>query len=381
MNKRIAIVTPTFPPYRGGIGRVAEMDAVQLAELGYVVNVYAPNRSAVAAPGAPFVLRRLPAWFRIGNAAFTPAVGRLLHENDAVILHYPFYGGAEFCLRRGAGQGKLLVTYHMDTVGRGLKSAFFRFHRALVLPRLIAAADKVIVTSTDYARTGYLKPFIDKVPEKFTELPPSVDIRRFRPGPKSAGLLTHHGIANGRRVIVFLGGLDKAHYFKGVSRLILAMTSRALSDACLVIVGEGSERREFRAYADRLGLGSRVIFAGGVGDEELPAYLRLGDVFAFPSIDRSEAFGIAALEALASGIPVVASDLPGVRTIVRDEVTGYLSVPGSAASVSMRLAALLGDEAIRRRMGQAGRELATKGYSDEARRERWRAIMGETIGT
>lgn len=375
MPHKIAIITPTFPPYRGGIGKVAEMDAIQLAGLGHEVHVYAPNRGATAGPDAPFSLHRLPAWFHVGNAAFAPAVGRLLAAHDTVILHYPFYGGAEFCLHRRPGEGRLFVTYHMDTVGTGLKRAFFRLHRRLVLPRLIRAADKVIVTSVDYASTGFLRPFLDAMPEKFTELPPSVDIRRFRPGPKPVGLMEHHGISRDERVIVFLGGLDKAHYFKGVTRLLLAMTAGPLMGARLVIVGEGSERHGFREYADRLGLGTRVIFAGGVSDEELPAYLRLGDVFAFPSLDRSEAFGIAALEALATGVPAVASDLPGVRTIVRDDVTGFVSVPGSASSLAMRLTSLLGDEAARRRMGAAGREMAEKSYSDEARRERWRIIL------
>jgi glycosyltransferase involved in cell wall biosynthesis len=174
---------------------------------------------------------------------------------------------------------------------------------------------------------------------------------------------------------LFVGGLDKPHYFKGVPKLLLAMTASALKDARLIIVGDGCLRPGFEAYARKIGVSGRTIFAGSVAEEELPAYYRLADAFAFPSLDRSEAFGIAALEALASGVPVVASDLPGVRTIVRDGETGRLAVPGSASSLAAGLGEILADEALRHRLGAAGRAMVERHYAEESGRERWKRLL------
>jgi glycosyltransferase involved in cell wall biosynthesis len=180
-------------------------------------------------------------------------------------------------------------------------------------------------------------------------------------------------------VITLVGGLDKAHYFKGVPTLLRAIASTDLSDTRLVIVGQGDLRPKYEEYARQLGVAGRVIFAGSVSEDELPAYHRLGDVFAFPSVDQSEAFGIAALEALACGVPVVSSDLPGVRTIVREGETGLRVPAGSASALAAALVRMLGNEDMRRTMGAAAREMAVKEFSLESRQAKLGKIVNEML--
>src|SRR5262245_34520569 len=135
MSVRIAIITPVFPPQRGGIGRVAETDARQLSALGFDVTVCAPvlapapqteaEREAVC-EAAPYKLRKVPALFRHGYAALSPLAGAMLHEYDAVLLHFPFFGTAEplglwrmlQSPRSRRKHAKLLIEYHMDVAGR-----------------------------------------------------------------------------------------------------------------------------------------------------------------------------------------------------------------------------------------------------------------------
>src|SRR6188474_3508828 len=95
MTRSVAIVTPTFPPYRGGMGKVAELDARQLALLGLDVHVYAPSSVGDDDERAPYARHRMPPLFRYGNAAFVPSVAGLLDKYALVLLHYPFFGGAE----------------------------------------------------------------------------------------------------------------------------------------------------------------------------------------------------------------------------------------------------------------------------------------------
>src|SRR5262249_47181729 len=126
--------------------------------------------------------------------------------------------------------------------------------------------------------------------------------------------------------VFFLARLDRTHYFKGLHLLIDAVAR--VPDAVLVVGGDGEWRAQYEARA-RDSLGERAHFVGDVPDEALPAHYRAADVVASPSVDRTEAFGLVILEALACGTPVVASRLPGVRTLVDEGRTGYLVEPGN----------------------------------------------------
>lgn len=371
MAARIAIVTPTYPPYRGGIGKVAAQDAAQLRALGYDVDVYVPAKDS----GDGTVALRESV--RYGKAAFVPGVTKVLRKYDLILLHYPFFGGAEplACAKRLFGGGKLVVVYHMDVVGKGPLKRLFSAHTALCMPRILRIADAVIVTSLDYAEHGNAKRSFDRYREKFHALPPSVDSARFSPGTKPKELLERYGIGTDEQVILFVGGLDAAHYFKGIPSLLSALTASELMKARLVIVGDGDRRAGFERIAKDLGIDRRVTFAGSVSEDALPSHYRLADVFALPSVDKSEAFGIAALEALSSGIPVVASDLAGVRTIVRDGVTGRTVRPGSVSALIGAIKGLLEDEGTRKAYGRNARQMVEEGYTDAERQQRLGDIL------
>lgn len=386
-DKSIAIVTPVFPPYRGGIGKVAQEDAAQLAALGFDVTVYVPvprgGKAVPIADGAPYRVVQTKPFVRYGLGALMPGYASLLKTHDAVLLHYPFYGGAEpLWLGKMLGFGrsrrsKLITTYHMDVVGAGWLGAYMGWHSRIWMPRIIWRSDKVLVTSFDYARNGLLAEPFGSAPQKFGELPPSVDVQRFSPGLKSAELLARYGLRADEKVVVQVGGLDQAHYFKGVPYLLEALSDARLAGVRAVIVGEGDLRATLEARARELGVAERVTFAGSVPEAELPDHYRLADVFAFPSIDKTEAFGIAALEAAACGVPIVASALAGVRTVARDGINGLLVPPSKPESLAAAIADLLTGDVRREVMGSAGRKIAVEEYSDEARLARWKTLLTE----
>ena len=350
-KKRVAVVSPVYPPYRGGIGALARLDAEHIGALGYEVDVYAPGQ------------RGFRPWFRYGNAAFVPALFWLTRRYDVVVLEYPFFGGAEFvALGRRVFGGKLILSYHMDVVGRGLLGRFFAWHRRWVFPFVCASADRVLVTSDDYARESFLA---DRACAS-TVLAPSVDTDFFSPRQK---------MVDAEKTIVFVGGLDSAHYFKGLSVLLRAMCARVLVSAKLIVVGDGNCRAEYESFARAHGLGDRVRFAGNVAQSDLPAQYRMGDVCVFPSVDRSEAFGLVALEAMACGVPVIASNLAGVRTIVRDGMTGLLVIAGSSSALAEKLAAILDNDAGREEMASAARKMVEEEFVPARRIARWKEIL------
>jgi phosphatidylinositol alpha-mannosyltransferase len=130
-------------------------------------------------------------------------------------------------------------------------------------------------------------------------------------------------------------------------------------DAVLVVAGDGEERT---AAADLPAeIRRRVVMLGNVAHDELPPYHAACEVFA-GSARRNESFGIVLVEAMAAGLPVVASDIPGYREVVRDGVEGLLVPPSDPVALAAALREVLDDPALAARLGAAGRERA-RSYS------------------
>jgi len=364
---KVLQITPVAPPEKAGMANAAGGIYESTSALGLDV-------SLVAAIGDSTVKglksRRLPG---LGFLAFTPAIVRLAKEADIIHLHYPCFGNAfmvSLAYRLGA-KAPLVVSYHMDAVGRGLRRPVFWFHRRFIAPAFLRRAAKIAVASRDYAANSLLGRHPELM-EKVVEIPFGVDTGRFRPprtphpvapppylGEGSLPLPRTgeggHRPGEGRNIL-FVGALDEQHYFKGLNVLMAALAD--VPDAKLTVVGGGGLLEHYRGAARRLGLSGRVDFVGRASDEELPEYHRRADVFCVPSVDRSEAYGIALLEAEASGLPCVTTALPGVRSVVHDGETGILVKPNDPAALAAALKRLLGDDVLRGKMGEAARAFA-----------------------
>ncbi|MBI2644965.1 glycosyltransferase family 4 protein [Candidatus Uhrbacteria bacterium] len=384
---KIAEVSPVFPPYRGGIGMVCYENARMATELGHTVDVYTPyyahlrkkiqhNQSA-----GGIRVHRLRPFFSYGNAAALPQLFWRLRKADLIHLHYPFLGAEiPILLLSVLFKKRFFLTYHMDLVGTGQLKNFFRWYTAFFLPSLIRRASRICVTSVDYARNSYVRQFLDANPLKFFELHNCVDVRVFFQKEKKKELLGKHEISPQDKVILFVGSLDRAHYFKGVMYLLEAFeqivhTSQLPLALKLVIVGDGNMRQRYQNLAAQLQIETKVVFVGSAKEAELPDYYALADVLVLPSVDSSEAFGIVLIEAFACGKPVIASNLPGVRSVVEDSVDGYLVEPRDVNDLAIKIYAIISDSDRARIMGQAGLEKAKKIYSFEAIKKKFSDIL------
>jgi glycosyltransferase involved in cell wall biosynthesis len=358
---KIAIVTPTFPPYAGGIGNVAAFNAKELVKLGHQVTVFTPFYKQVKEEFSDLNIKRIPPLFKYGNAAFVPALSWMLEGFDIIHIHYPFFGGAEVVWlhkRKFKKQAaKIVLHYHMDVVGQGMTKLFFKLHRMFILPRIVKMANKVIFTSMDYGNSSYLAQMAKKNPNKFIEVPNGVDSNNFVPEAKDEKFLAKHEINLDEKIILFVGGLDKAHYFKGIEYLIEAVSR--LRDAeykwRLLIVGEGDLKEYYISLINQFRLESKTIFAGYVPNEDLPKYYNLADVAVLPSVDKSEAFGLALVEAMSCGKPVIASNLPGVRSVVTEKLNGLLVEPKNSDDLAAKINFFLSNPGEAYEFGKAGR--------------------------
>jgi glycosyltransferase involved in cell wall biosynthesis len=361
---KVLQITPVAPPQHSGMANAA-------GEIYKATSANGADVSLVTAFGDSTVKSlksyRVPG---AGLLAFSPAIIRLMKNADIVHLHYPCFGNAllvSWAYRLGA-KAPLVVSYHMDAVGRGLRRPIFWFHRCFIAPFFLRRAVKIVVASRDYAANSLLGKH-PKLMEKVVEIPFGVDTERFHP-PASRMI--------GMKRVLFVAALDEQHYFKGLNVLLASLAD--VPEAKLTVVGGGSLLEHYRAEARRLGIAERVEFAGRVSDEELPEYHRRADVFCAPSVDRSEAYSIASLEAEASGLPCVATMLPGVRSVVHDGETGLLVKPNDPIALASALKKLLGDDALRSKMGENARTFALTRTWPEAGK-RYLEIYNEIIRT
>lgn len=361
---RLAHITATFPPYYGGTGQVCYHNVLELAQRGHKVTVF----TAAYPPGdfaypATLQVRRLPVALRVGNAPLLPGLAQLRHY-DLVHLHFPFYFGAELvtlaALRRHM---PLVITYHQDVLLKGPWQLYARWHAWWLGAWVLRSAARVLFTTLDYGRASAVRWLLQQRPQAVGELPNGVDVQRFRPDLPREVMRTRFGFAPEDVVLVLVAGLDRAHYFKGVTTLLRALAQVTASNVRLLVVGEGELRPRYAAQAAALGLGERVTFAGRVSDAELPLCYAAADIGVLPSHTQGEAFGMVLLEAMACGKPVIASNLPGVRTVVRDGETGLLCQPGMVADLAAKIQSLAAAPAHRLTLGRQGRRHVAVRYT------------------
>jgi len=358
---KIAHIVCTYPPYRGGMGQVASEYTERLHERGYTVHVFTAKNDVEIED--PEYVHRIPSILHVGNAGVMPSLFRRLSGFDLVHLHYPFYGGAEPVIVRKAlrHDQALILTYHMDATAGGLKGAFFHAHRRILLPWIVGRSDRILMSSEDYAQTSALAA-VEGAMDRVEIHPFGIDLGRFHPGEETA-FKQRLGARMDVPTLLFVGGLDSAHHFKGLSVLIEALAQMGSTPWQLLIVGDGNLRPGFASRVRAAGLKDRVLFLGNVADRDLPSVYRCADIHLFPSTRRAEAFGLVALEAAASGIPTIASSLPGVRTVVQDGATGLLVPPEDQSELAKAIRLLIEQEEVRRRFGAAARAHAEERFA------------------
>jgi glycosyltransferase involved in cell wall biosynthesis len=161
---------------------------------------------------------------------------------------------------------------------------------------------------------------------------------------------------------------------KGIRFLIEAVAQLVprFPELRLVLAGDGFERADLIALAQRLGIVDRVTFLGWVPNAALPPYYRAAAVSVIPSLE--EGFGIPAAEAMGCEVPVVATDAGGLPEVVEDQVTGLVVPRGDSAALAAAIGSLLDDPERRRRMGRAGRARALRLFDWDRTAEQFEAL-------
>jgi rhamnosyl/mannosyltransferase len=284
---------------------------------------------------------------------------------DITHLHFPYPLGEMAHLLLGRGR-PTVITYHSDVVRQ---QGWLRLYRPF-LRQVLRRADRIIATSPHYVASS---PYLREVADRCRVIPLGIDVRQFQHADPEAVQALRARF--GGPLLLFVGRL---RYYKGLSHLLQAL--QGLPGVRLVVVGEGPMRGTWEAESQALGLGDRVHFVGEVPEEDLPAYYHACDLFVLPADQRSEAFGAVLLEAMASGRPVVSTELgTGTSWVNRHGETGWVVPPGDPEALRAAIQHLLGDEALRQRLGEAACRWAQE-FDVQVLVDRVLALYQEVLG-
>ncbi len=233
--------------------------------------------------------------------------------------------------------------------------------------------------SLDYIENSQIKNYYKKHPSKFKEIPFGLDLKVFKPkdvkqkpenkiiakAQQIVKFINDKLIKKNKTDLVFVGGLDKAHYFKGVDLLLESLSFLREKNWHLNIVGDGDLRSDYELKAYQLGLDKKISFLGKISNEELIRTYQNSDLLILPSINNNEAFGIVLIEAMACQVAVLSSDLAGVRSVFLDGKQGLVFKTGDKDDLKSKIEYLLSNKQILNKMGEEARILTENKYSLE----------------
>ncbi|MFJ3922889.1 glycosyltransferase family 4 protein [Streptomyces sp. NPDC090022] len=357
-RRTVAVVTPYYPPHIGGVEHYAARVARAVAAapgLDAVVLTTAPRglRTTVSTEDGVRVVR-LGVWLRLSNTPLSPLWPLQLRHwlrrtgADVVHAHAPVPGLGDLAVALAGRRRPAVLTYHAGSMHKGLPGSgaadrLIGAYERRVLPRVFRRARALVAVSPVSLAAGQ---------PHAVEITPGVDTARFTPG----------GPPSGRgRTLLYVGRMDRSSAWKGVDVLVRALAR--VPDARLRLVGGGDMVADLLALAADLGVGDRVEAAGELTGDALVAAVRGAAVLALPSLTASESFGMALVEAMACGTPVVGSAVGGIPYVIEDGESGLLVPPGDAEALAAACARLLDDAELADRLGAAGRRRAEEHYA------------------
>jgi len=355
---KIGMMTNAYKPHVSGVTNYISLHKKYLEKAGHEVYVFTfgddviqdDENNIIRSPGIPLIETGF--YF---NLRYTREARRLLYSMDVVHLHHPVLAGPlaiNYCKPRNI---PILFTNHtrydlyaqayMPLLPEGTGETAMRAY----LPIFCRSCD-LVATPTESIRQILLRFGVN---QHIEVIPNGVDLEPFR----SASLPVDReslGISAHDIVLSYVGRLAPEKNMVFLIRSFAGVAS-VIENVKLLILGDGPERENLEDRVKHMGIQNRVIFTGMVPYEDVPGYLAISDAAVTASV--TETFGLSVVEAMASGLPVLGVDSPGISDIIADQKTGLLAV-NDIASFTAKMMQLVQDHEMREMMGKKALEAA-----------------------
>jgi glycosyltransferase involved in cell wall biosynthesis len=376
---RIMVVTDQYESMVGGVSTVTRELARGLAERGHQVALIVPSpgwRGRRATAEQVCVIYRGSVrwpWYEGMRLGCLPAAaaGKLIASlaPDVAHIHSPVTLGV--MARIGAGRRRVPVVYtnhYLPANVRASAAPRARALDALFYRHVVGFSNKCsYVTAPTATALGLLRERGLRVPSGV--LSNGVDLDAYSPGLADVRIRHRYGLPAGRPLILSVGRLSPEKR----TDVLLEAVARLGPDTqiAIAIAGAGPDEARLRSQAQRLGLARKVLFLGFVPGPDLPGLYRLADVFAIAS--EAELQSLTTMEAMATGLPVVAVDAYALSELVRHGHNGFLARPGNAAEVAAYLDQLCSDPCLRARMSAASLRIIS-GHERQRWLDEWESL-------
>ena len=345
---RIVLTCPYSWDVPGGVQVHVRELAAHLRKLGHDVRILAPGRHTGRRDDAWIVGRAIPVRGNgsVARISFGPqvasAVARALREAkpDVIHVHEPLVPSVSMHAVLNA-TAPVVATFHSNVGRERMSSLWFQLAAPMMRPVWNRLARRVAVSEA--ARHSVTSRMGG---DDLVIVPNGVDVGRFA-GARAATL------PSGRHLL-FIGRLEERKGFP-VAVAAFAQLAGLYPDLRLLVVGDGSERDAVDDLEPAAR--SRVEMLGRVDDDRLASYLRGATLYLGPALG-GESFGIVLAEAMAAGLPIVASDIPGYRDVARNGVEALLVPPGDPGALVSAVRRVLDDAALAKSLGAAGAKRA-----------------------
>lgn len=360
---KICHICTKYPPAVSGIAKhVYDLSRLQ-AENGHTVTIYCPDDigdiSSVDIPDNVNVIQ-LKSLGRPLNNPITPSIIIQLLKNDFDIVHahdFFLFGTMVAGFIKKIKKYSLIVTHHTNKLqyDSKIKNIFQDLYINIIGKKILKNAAKVIAVNED------MNAILQDLEIFHTEIILyGIHVEQYEIFDETivSKLKYKFGI-NDEKIILFAGRLEPR---KGVLNLISSFNiilSKS-KDIKLLILGDGSQFKKAKEMTNRLGIEKNVVFVGNVSLKEMVHFYHLSDVFVMPSL-YGETQGIVCLESLASGTPAIASNLPGIRTAISEDV-GILVPVGDIKSLVDALEYLLNNDLILKKMKSNSKKRIFENY-------------------
>ena len=338
-----------YPPAPGGIETHVRTLANAQAHLGASVRVFCINHEPDPTTVDRDSLVEVTRFASKASGAkldYCPELVPALREVEADVLHMQVPNPTMIlALLQARPKIPLVITYQSDVVKQRLRALLFRPLERLLYRRAAA----ILPTSPPYAAgSRFLRPYSDRV----EVVPMGIDLERYL-HPSADDRAEAERIAKTYRGPIWLG-CGRLIYYKGFPNAVRALTR---VEGTLLLVGDGPDRSALEAEAKALGVSERVVFLGSMPYQKIVPYYLAAEAFWFPSIARSEAFGIVQVEAMACGCPVINTDIPhsGVPWVSRHDREGLTVPMNDAVALAEAANRLIREPGLRNRLAEAAR--------------------------